>query len=137
MLSVTDMVLLLGEDNVMKTDLQVISELNRELAFLDSGGYCIGGGWAPMRYFEDSPICEQIRGTCDAWCPLRSFVPVEWREEPAPCRFILLNDAGETLNSLYVTGTNHEIETAVRSWLVSVIPKLESVIADELDAEAA
>jgi hypothetical protein len=127
----------LREDAVMKTDPNVISQLKRELAFLASGGYRVGTGWAPLRYFEDSPICNRISETCDASCPLRNFVAVEWREEPAPCRYIPLNDAGETLNSLYVTGTNQEIESAVRHWLVSVIGKLESIVADELDAEAA
>lgn len=136
--SVTETASHLREHRVMKSDLHVLSQLKQELAFLDSGGYRVGTGWAPLRFFEDSPICKRSDGKpCDSSCPLWDFVLKEWREEPAPCRHIVLNDAGETLNSLYVTGTNQEIESAVRSWLVSVIGKLESELVDELNAEAA
>jgi hypothetical protein len=46
--------------------------------------------------------------------------------EQAPCRHIPLNDEGETLDSLYNTGTDDEVETAVAKWLRAEIRALEN-----------
>jgi len=53
------------------------------------------------------------------------FVPAECRSEVAPCQHIPLNDAGETVDSLYRTGTQEELEEALGSWLRATIKKLE------------
>jgi hypothetical protein len=102
-------------------DFMAISQLKRELDFLDSGGYRTGTWWFPLRYFEDSPICKRVGGESCYSCPLLRFAPTDMRNQPAPCRYITLNEDGETLNNLYVTGTNQEIESVVRSWLVSTL----------------
>jgi hypothetical protein len=54
-----------------------------------------------------------------------SFVPKEFCSEAVPCRHIPLNETGETLDSLYQTGTNEEIEQTLRSWLLETIRQLE------------
>jgi hypothetical protein len=36
-----------------------------------------------------------------------------------------LNEIGETLDSLYRTGTNEEIEQTLQSWLLETIQQLE------------
>jgi len=54
-----------------------------------------------------------------------SFVPKERRHEAVPCRHIPLNDLGETIDTLYRTGTNEEIEDTLQSWLVKTIGQLE------------
>jgi hypothetical protein len=41
------------------------------------------------------------------------------------CRYIPLNPAGETVDSLYRTGTQEELERALRSWLMATIQELE------------
>lgn len=102
-----------------------LSSLLRELDFLDRGGYRVGVSWRPSLFFEDSPICTRQAGICKASCTLLSFVPAERCNEPAPCRYIRLNDKGETLDSMYRTATNEEIEDTVRNWLLSVIGELE------------
>src|SRR5713226_5985374 len=78
----------------------------------------------------------RLRRTCDrimrrtiacpeADCVLMDFMPKECRYEAVPCRHIPLNEAGETVDSLYRTGTNEEIERAVRQWLLTTIKRLE------------
>ena len=56
---------------------------------------------------------------------LMSFVPTKCRYEAVPCRHIPLNEIGETLDSLYRTGTNEEIEQTLQSWLLETIQQLE------------
>ena len=53
------------------------------------------------------------------------FVPSECRSEPVPCHHIRLNGAHETLDSLYRTGTQDEMEEALGSWLTATIKRLE------------
>ena len=115
----------------MKNADSVIHQLRRELSFLEHGGYRVESCWRVPRYFEDSPICTKLDGNCNPSCALLNFVPPASRSEAIPCRHIRLNDAGETLNSLYVTGTTEEIEAAVRSWLLSSIGECEGVWCGE------
>jgi hypothetical protein len=56
---------------------------------------------------------------------LMNFVPKERRHEAVPCRHIPLNDLGETVDSIYRTGTNEEIEETLQSWLLKTIGQLE------------
>jgi len=64
-------------------------------------------------------------------CILLQFVPAEARKNQIPCRHIPLNERGETIESLYRTGTQEELESAVRSWLVREIEDLEKADAQE------
>jgi hypothetical protein len=57
------------------------------------------------------------------------FVPPDKREEKIPCRFIPLNDAGVTVESFYRSGTQDELESALREWLISRIETAEHVKA--------
>ena len=101
--------------------------LKNELKFVQKGGYRAPLGWRAPLIFEDSPTCPKAR--CSACpevnCVLLSFVPEECLYEPVPCRHIPLNELGETLDSLYRTGTNDEIEQALQSWLLDNILQLE------------
>lgn len=49
----------------------------------------------------------------------------EHRTRPGACRYIPLNSAGESVESLYRTGTQQELEAAVRTWLLATIQELE------------
>jgi hypothetical protein len=60
------------------------------------------------------------------------FVPKECHYEAVPCRHIPLNEAGETVDSLYRTGTNEEIERALRQWLLTTIKRLEQPTQSEM-----
>lgn len=101
--------------------------LKNELRFVQKGGYRAPLVWRAPLVFEDSPTCP--RRSCAACpetdCVLMRFVPKECRYKAAPCRHIPLNELGETVDSLYRTGTNEEIEQRLLSWLLETIGKLE------------
>lgn len=105
---------------------EILEVLRQEFLFLEQGGY-ESSAWRPPLIFEDSPICSKaVHGSCaDAGCRLLQFVPAEHLDRPAPCRHIPLNDSNDTINSLYRTGTDAELEQALRSWLVRKIMQLE------------
>ena len=94
---------------------------------MQKGGYRQPMLWRLPLVFEDSPTCPK-RG-CAACpennCALMNFVPKERCYEAVPCRHIPLNDLGETVDSLYRTGTNEEIEDTLQSWLLKTIRQLE------------
>lgn len=101
--------------------------LKNELKFVQKGGYRALLVWRAPLVFEDSPTCPKER--CSACpetnCVLMNFVPTKCRFETVPCRHIPLNEMGETLNSLYRTGTNEEIEQTLESWLLEKIRQLD------------
>ena len=85
--------------------------------------------WRPRFVFEDSPTCMNFnskdREPCSE-CLLMQFVPEEARKEQTPCIHIPLSSSGETLESLYRTGTQQEIEAALGAWLRTTIHRLEA-----------
>ena len=106
--------------------------LKAELEFLEQGGYrkIAQTSWRPPFIFEDSPTCQYSdvplrRRSCLA-CALIQVTPANRRLEQAPCRHIPLSDEGETLDSLYRTGTEDEVEAAVAKWLKAEIQVLEN-----------
>jgi hypothetical protein len=105
-------------------DGEVLEILKRELRFLEFGFYRLPTPGRPLTIFEDSPTCFPYEPSCQN-CLLMRFVPEECRSEPVPCRYIPLNDASETVDSLYRTGTQEELERALRNWLMSTIKRLE------------
>jgi hypothetical protein len=112
----------------------LVEVLKSELEFLDRGGYR-KLSWRPQFIFEDSPTClnyhSQDQKPCSE-CVLMRVVPPEKREEKIPCRFIPLNEQGETIDSLYRSGTWKELESALRYWLTREIEKLEKEHAQAL-----
>lgn len=101
--------------------------LRKELQFGRKGGYRTPLVWRAPLVFEDSPTCPKARcSAClDTDCVLMTLVPKQRRHEAIPCRHIPLNDLGETVDSLYRTATNEEIEQALQSWLQVAIRQLE------------
>jgi hypothetical protein len=101
--------------------------LRGELQFVQKGGYRVPRVWRSPLIFEDSPTCPKPeRNVCQhPGCVLMNFVPQECREEAVPCRHIPLNESGETVDSLYRTGTIQEIEQALESWLLKTIGSVE------------
>jgi len=109
-----------------KDDEPVLLALKTELEFLEKGRYRELLAWRPPLIFEDSPICSGGGAGCPGGdCILKRFVPPEYQELKSPCRYIPLNEKGETVDSLYRTGTQEELETALRDWLVARIKQLE------------
>ena len=109
----------------------LLNVLNAELLFLEHGGYrkVAAPSWRPPFIFQDSPTClncgdPQKRRPCEE-CVLMQLVPFQQWSEPTPCRYIPLNDRGDTVESCYQWGTQQEIETVVSTWLKLTIGKLE------------
>jgi len=104
----------------------VLDSLRLELKFLELGLYRARTAGRPLLIFQDSPICPRYAAATCPNCALMQFVPSECRSEEAPCQQIPLNDAGETVDSLYRTGTQEELEEAVGRWLTATIKRLEA-----------
>jgi hypothetical protein len=112
-------------------DRDLLSVLKFELEFLEQGGYgrLPRESWRARFVFEDSPTCMNFNSKdhkpCSE-CLLTQFVPESARKERTPCMHIPLLPSGETLESLYRTGTKQEIEEALGAWLRSTIGQLEA-----------
>jgi len=65
---------------------------------------------------------------------LMQLVPEGSQQRNAPCRHIPLNDQGDTLEFLYRSGTDKEIETTFTEWLKTTISRLERERAESLRA---
>ncbi len=108
----------------------LLEVLKFELSFLEQGGYgrLPREAWRARLIFEDSPTClnfnSRDRQPC-CECALMPLVPEKARDARTPCDYIPLNATGDTLDSLYRTGTQREIEEAVGAWLRATIQKLE------------
>jgi hypothetical protein len=110
----------------------VLDLLRFELRFLRDGGYG-RSPHAPQRkplILEDSLSCMNFNSQADRQpctsCLLMQYVPPDRILAEVPCRHIPLNAAGQTLASLYESGTQQEIEEAVECWLRDAIRHLEA-----------
>lgn len=109
----------------------LLTVLKAELDFVQKGGYRLTAHsrWRPQFIFQDSPTCLNFDGTQEpkpcSDCILSELAPPLLRESKIPCRYIPLNDQGETIDSLYRSATLEELEAALTRWLVSTIRKLE------------
>ena len=119
----------------------LLEVLKFELEFLEQGGYgrLPRESWRPRLVFEDSPTCMNFnskdREPCSE-CLLMQFVPEEARKEQTPCVHIPLSITGETLENLYRTGTQQEIEAALGVWLRATILQIEAEQAKPAAAAA-
>lgn len=110
---------------------ELLSVLRKELRFLEKGGYRETGKvpWRPQFIFQDSPTClnfdlsQQPKPCSD--CALTKLVPENLRNKKIPCRYIPLNEKGETIDSFYRSGTRSELEDAFGRWLRATIRTLE------------
>ncbi|HVN20702.1 MAG TPA: hypothetical protein VMU05_18085 [Dongiaceae bacterium] len=112
-------------------DRDILDILKFELSFLEDGGYGRSphAPWRAPAIFEDSPICPNF---CDParphpceQCLLEQFVPDGQRKESIPCRFIPLTNDGVTIEDMYRTGSQVEMEEALRNWLRAQIARIE------------
>jgi hypothetical protein len=114
-----------------KDDRNLLDVLKFELEFLEQGGYgrLPRESWRARFVFEDSPTCMNFnskdREPCSE-CLLMQFVPEDARKQQTPCIHIPLSPSGDTLESLYRTGTQREIEDALGAWLRTTIHQIEA-----------
>ena len=109
----------------------ILDVLRFELSFVEDGGYGRSpqAPWRAPAIFEDSPICPNFCDParphpCES-CLLEQFVPQHLRSEAVPCRFIQLTEQGQTVDDLYRTGSQLEMEEALGRWLRAQIEKIE------------
>ncbi len=117
---------------------EILELLKFELKFLEDGGYGRSPRtpWRPPFIFEDSPSCPNLgdpaRPHPCSECLLMKFVPDELQNENFPCRFIPLNEAGETIDYFYRCGTQLEMEEALAAWLRNQITRIEQQLATSI-----
>jgi hypothetical protein len=114
----------------------LLEVLKFELDFLEQGGYgrLPREAWRSRLIFEDSPTCPNFNSTAQIPCEDCVLAPLfskDALDQNVPCDHIPLTTSGDTLESLYRTGTQREIEDAVRIWLKAAIRKLEAQKAQE------
>lgn len=111
--------------------LSLLEVLKAELEFLEKGGYrhTARAAWRPQFIFQDSPTCLNFDSTrqprpCSE-CVLTQLIPEESAKKKIPCRYIPLNERGETIDFFYRYGTAEELEAALGPWLKQTIQRLE------------
>jgi hypothetical protein len=109
----------------------LLTVLKKELEFLEKGGYrhTARAAWRPQYVFQDSPTClnfdpSQQPRPCSE-CVLTQLIPEDSQQKKIPCRYIPLNDQGETVDSFYRSGTQEELESELGRWLKATIERLE------------
>ena len=109
----------------------ILEVLKFELNFLLDGGYGRSphSPWRAPAIFEDSPICPNFADASHPYpcenCLLAQFVAQDQRDESVPCRFIPLTGDGQTVDDLYRTGNQVEMEEALAGWLRAQIARIE------------
>lgn len=119
----------------------LLKVLKAELEFLEKGGYrhTARAAWRPQFIFQDSPTClnldpAQPPKPCSD-CVLMQLVPKEQQNRKIACRYIPLNEQGETIDSFYRFGTRGELEAAFGKWLRATIQRLEKTGQPETGGE--
>ena len=121
----------------------VLASLKTELAFLELGGYRSPkqAAWRPQFIFQDSPTCLNYRNFAKphpcSQCALFEFVPNGHKQDRFPCRYIPLDEAGQTLDHLYRTATEDEAHAIVAGWLRKTIARLEHAQSSQVASTAA
>lgn len=114
-----------------KDNRDLLEVLKFELEFLEQGGYgrLPREAWRSRLIFEDSPTCANFNSRepipCEE-CALTPLIPQDAHDKNVPCDHIPITPAGDTLDSLYRTGTQQEIEDALGTWLRTTIKQLEA-----------
>jgi hypothetical protein len=118
----------------------LLDVLKAELQFLEKGGYRITARvpWRPQFLFQDSPTCQNFDPAhpqipCSD-CVLMQLLPEKLRDKKIACRYIPLNERGETIDSFYRSGTQEELEATFSRWLKATIARLEHEKAENLRA---
>jgi len=119
----------------------LLSVLKAELEFVEKGGYRDRprAAWRPQFIFQDSPSClnfdpAQPPQPCSD-CVLMQLVPEDQRRLKVACRYIPLNEQGETIDSFYRFGTREDLDRAFGNWLRSTIQRLEKAGNPETSGE--
>src|SRR5262249_39123350 len=111
-------------------ELKLLKALKDHLAFFENAGYgrSFRSSWRPTLLIRDSPLCLNAvvcRARPCSDCILSPMVPPEKQNLLLPCHHIPLNAAGETIATLYASGTQEKLDKAFHDWLWTKIQKIE------------
>ena len=118
-----------------RDDGEILKMFQFELRYLEDGGYRHSPRtpWRIPYVFEDSPtrlnFCDATQPHRCIDCLLMEFVPLQFRGETAPCRFVPPTEAGESVDYFYRTGTQMELEEALACWLhrqIELMPRAQT-----------
>lgn len=115
-----------------KDERDILEMLQTELDFLEKGGYGrrVRTPWKPTSTFRESLTCvnyalPEKAHPCSE-CHLIDFVPPDVRTDDLPCHRIPLNEAGDTLEDLELSGNQEKLEATVKQWLRAKIKEIET-----------
>ncbi len=114
-----------------KDDRDILELLKFELDFLEHGGYgrSVRTPWKPTSIFQDSLSCinfgDPARTRPCSECLLMDFVPPSAQGEDVPCHHIVLNEKGESVDSIERYDNQQEVEDKFKDWLRQTIARLE------------
>ena len=117
---------------MVKDERDLLTLLQEELSFIESGGYgrSVRTPWLPKSIFQDSLSClnygdpDRVHPCTE--CQLIDFVAPEHRSENVPCHHITLDAAGDTVEDFETDGSESKAERLVKDWLRARIQELES-----------
>jgi len=109
---------------------ELLRALKEQLAFFENAGYgrSFRSSWRPTLLIRDSPLClnavaREARPCRE--CILSPMVRPEKQNLLLPCYHIPLNAAGETIATLYASGTQEKLDKTFHDWLWTTIQKME------------
>jgi hypothetical protein len=115
-----------------KDDRDILNLLQQELSFIEQGGYgrSVRTPWKPQSIFQDSLSClnfaDPARSHSCTECNLINFVSPEQRTAGVPCHQILLNESGDTIESLELQDNQAKTEAIMKDWLRKQIRRIEA-----------
>ena len=111
---------------------EILEVLQAELDFIEKGGYgrSVRTPWLPKSIFQDSLTCLNygypFRAHPCSECHLLEFVAPEHHSEMAPCHYIPLDKAGDTIEELESKGNELRTQNLVRQWLRTQINQIQA-----------
>jgi hypothetical protein len=115
---------------------EMIEQLKFEIAMIEKGGYypSVREPRQNPEIFRDTITClnvglEEKEHACSS-CFLSEFAPPELRNSNDDiCHKILLNEKGDTVESLKAEDDPYKLQATVLSWLKRTVAKLEEEVA--------
>jgi hypothetical protein len=116
--------------------MEMIKQLKFEIEMIEKGGYnpSVREPRHDPEIFRESVTClnvglEEKEHPCSS-CFFSEFAPAEVRNSKDDiCHKILLNEKGDTVESLKAEGDPYKLQASVLSWLKVTVAKLEQEAA--------
>lgn len=116
----------------------ILEQLKLEREFIHRGGYrtSVRTRRKPPTHLRDSVTCINVNVSkakemqpCDR-CFWWDLIPTEHRHKRMPCRYIPLDEEGNTVESLDERGDREQTEGKLSAWLDTTIARLEQELGN-------